>query len=124
MYEKEVTIVRDGVRLAGTLCRPAESTGVVIFVHGSGPMDRDENAGKQKLNVFNRLAEEVGASGWASLRYDKRGVGASGGAYLTHGYDDLLGDIVACIGFLRDQGFERVVLCGHSEGTILATKAT
>jgi len=43
---------------------------VVVFVHGSGPQDRDETIGPNK--PFKDMALGLAAMGIASLRYDKR----------------------------------------------------
>ncbi|MFQ5796961.1 MAG: alpha/beta hydrolase family protein [Candidatus Bipolaricaulia bacterium] len=82
MIEKEVTVNSGDVRLAGTLSLPSEegSFPCVLMIHGSGPVDRDENVRqlklfKVKLNVFNTIAHYLAAKGIASLRYDKRGSG-------------------------------------------------
>ena len=40
------------------------------MVHGSGPNDRDETVGPNKL--FRDLADSLAAYGIASLRYEKR----------------------------------------------------
>jgi pimeloyl-ACP methyl ester carboxylesterase len=67
-------ISADGVRLAYSLDIPA-GTGpfpAVVLVHGSGQVDR------QNMLAF---AHRFTAHGWAVLRYDKRGVGGSGGTY-------------------------------------------
>jgi dienelactone hydrolase len=58
--------------LPGTLTIPS-GTGpfpVVVLVHGSGPNDRDETIGPNK--VFADLALGLAAKGVATLRYDKR----------------------------------------------------
>ena len=71
-------VAGDGVRLAGTLT-PAESgiaRGAVLLVSGSGSLDRDSNMAHQRLDVAVTLAESLARAGVASLRYDKRGVGA------------------------------------------------
>jgi len=122
MRESDVAVESAGVRLAGTLVRPAVPKGVIIFVHGSGPLDRNENTRGQKLEVFNTLAVALAEAGYASIRYDKRGVGASGGSYKMHGYDDLVGDIDAWVHFAAGTGCGPVWLCGHSEGTLLSAK--
>lgn len=120
------TIAADsgGLRLEGTLTRPEGTVrAMVIFVHGSGPLDRDENAKGAPLNVFNRLAEAFGRSGIASIRYDKRGCGASEGRYLEAGQADLTDDLCAWIGEARRICRAPLILCGHSEGTALAPAA-
>ena len=56
MIETAVNIASEGATLAGTLVLPDAPRALVIFVHGSGPLDRDENSRAAKLNVFNTLA--------------------------------------------------------------------
>lgn len=111
------------ITLSGTLVIPENPCGVVVFVHGSGPQDRNQNSGFAKLNTFAVLSEAITGAGFASLRWDKRGVGASGGDYATAGQGDLVADVIAMIGFAREQGVGPVICCGHSEGTQLAPQA-
>ncbi|HEY6455894.1 MAG TPA: alpha/beta fold hydrolase [Steroidobacteraceae bacterium] len=59
-----------GVTLSGTLLVPSNMIAAVVFVHGSG---------KQERNMS--LAQALARSGVATLTYDKRGVGKSGGVY-------------------------------------------
>lgn len=123
MGETDIEVTGAAGRLAGTLLRPAvDSAGLVIFVHGSGPMDRDQNAGPQKLNIFNDLARDLAAGGFASIRYDKRGVGASGGDFERISYDDLVADLAVWLDHAVGLGLGPVFLCGHSEGTLIAAK--
>lgn len=70
--EKEIIINPGEWELPGTLTMP-DGEGpfaLVVFVHGSGPSDRDETMGKQK--VFKDLASDLAKIGIASIRYDKR----------------------------------------------------
>jgi len=125
MNARDVATHSGPVRLTGSLVRPDWARpDIVLMVHGSGPLDRDENVGAQKLNVFNTLAADLHAAGFASLRYDKRGCGASGGDYLRHGYPDLVADVRAWLDFIgRTRAFGRVHVLGHSEGTLIAPMA-
>ena len=71
--EQSVTInPGDEYELPGTLTIPdgAGPFPVVIFVHGSGPNDRDETIGR--IRVFKDLADQLSLLGIASIRYDKR----------------------------------------------------
>lgn len=59
----------------------------------------------------------------ASLRYDKRGVGASGGTYLTTTFTDARADAAAALTALREHAAvdsDRVLVIGHSEGALHA----
>ncbi|MBC7935529.1 MAG: hypothetical protein H7Y86_09290, partial [Rhizobacter sp.] len=68
--------------ISGSLTLPADpSQGIVaLIIAGSGPTDRDGNNMAMKNNSLRMLAEVLAASGIASLRYDKRGIGQSAGA--------------------------------------------
>ncbi|MCW5697109.1 MAG: alpha/beta fold hydrolase [Bauldia sp.] len=95
----------------------------MLCIHGSGPLDRNENLPVQRMDIFNTVAADLAPRGIATLRYDKRGCGRSTGKYYTASYGDLVGDVVAAMRFLRSAeggAFRRIVLLGHSEGTIIA----
>ena len=106
--------------LAGTLTVPDRGRApfaAVVLVHGSGPMDRDETIGPNA--VFLQLSNALSNAGYAVLRYDKRGVGKSGGANTSGTRDDLLADVKAAYRFARAQHEvdpKHVYLLGHSEG--------
>jgi uncharacterized protein len=123
MQVRDLTFANGPVTLVGTLTLP-DGPGphpLVVMIHGSGPLDRDENMPGQALNIFNALAASLAEAGYAAFRYDKRGCGASTGDYLTHGFADLIGDAAAVVAGLRAMpGFGPVHLLGHSEGTVLA----
>ncbi len=71
-HESEVTIGTGEWALPGTLSMP-DGVGPfpgVVLVHGSGPNDRDETIGPNK--VFRDLAWGLSSMGIAVLRYDKR----------------------------------------------------
>ncbi len=113
--------------LRGTLTLPEGGEGkcpAVLVVAGSGEVDRDGNVTgfKSKFDLLKELAGFLTGLGFAVLRYDKRGVAESKGSYLETGMWDLVDDIGACVGFLKghsrvDPG--RLVLLGHSEGSLL-----
>lgn len=57
--------------LGATLLIPHEAHALVIFVHGSGPLDRDETF-EGGYTTFKDIAEFISSHGVATLRYDKR----------------------------------------------------
>ena len=96
--DEQVRIAANGFTLAGTISKPlqpaAPSAGAtanpaakqsapfvrypaVILVGGSGPADRDEFA--FNIPIFAQVAGALSDAGFLVLRYDKRGVGQSGG---------------------------------------------
>ncbi len=123
MQEQEIEVKSGDITLSGTLTSPdiAGPYPLVICIHGSGPLDRNENAGKQKLNIFNDLAAQLAGQGIACYRYDKRGIGKSGGKYISASHSDLVMDATAVAQhFYAVQTFSKLFLLGHSEGTIIA----
>lgn len=119
--ELEVEFFSD-VQLAGTLTLPQpleRPVPAVLFVHGSGPVDRDENTRGFRGNIFNTLAHQLARHGIASLRYDKRGVGRSRGIFRKASFTDLVNDAKAAIRSLRTRpevDGAKIFAVGHSEG--------
>lgn len=118
-------------KLSGTLLLPPGDGPwtVALLVAGTGPTDRDGNNPLLPAPIDNlkRLAQALAARGIASLRYDKRGVGASVYPGLSEEnlrFEHLVDDAVAWAEVLgRDQRFARLVLVGHSEGALIAALA-
>lgn len=125
MIEKELNFRSGEFSLAGTLTLPndIEHPPAVLFIHGSGPLDRNQNTKTISLNVFNVLADTLAQSGIASFRYDKRGNGDSQGVYLNTGHFELIDDAEAALEFMNSQSIAKlgpVYIAGHSEGALIA----
>jgi pimeloyl-ACP methyl ester carboxylesterase len=124
----DVRIPANGFSLAGTLSRPEGSSTAplpaVILVAGSGPTDRDEKVAG--IPIFGQLANALADAGFMVLRYDKRGVGQSGGRPESAALADYVEDVRAAIrmmGERKDVDRRRIALVGHSEGGSLALLA-
>lgn len=116
----------DGTVLAGTLAVPSGGRGgpAALILNGSGEIDRDGDHRKLAIGVSRAIAHALARNGVASLRYDKRGVGGSGGDFLSAGFSDNAADAAAAVEWLRTRGgFARdaIAVIGHSEGACLAT---
>jgi pimeloyl-ACP methyl ester carboxylesterase len=125
--EREVILPSGPLQLAGSLRLPeaGRPCPAVLLIPGSGQVDRDENAHKAPLNVLHEIAVALSDQGIASLRFDKRGVGASGGDYWETGFYDHVTDAAAALDFLQAQPEIRpgkLFLLGHSEGSLIATR--
>ncbi|MGX9217345.1 alpha/beta hydrolase family protein [Massilia varians] len=109
----------------GTLSYPATGgpfPGVVLLA-GTGPHDRDGGMSLHKTLAV--LADHLTRQGFAVLRYDKRGVGLTGGRrHPDSTTDDYAADAQAAVRFLKIQPnirASRIGIVGHSEGGIIAS---
>jgi uncharacterized protein len=96
----------------------------VVLIAGSGPLDRDETA--YGIPIFAQLANALADAGFAVVRYDKRGVGQSGGRSEFATLSDYAEDAAAVVKFLekrKDIDPKRIALVGHSEGAAVALLA-
>jgi len=124
--EREIAFASGDLTLVGTLTLPLAGERpfpAALFLHGSGPIDRDGNAQGMEMDAYRQLAHVLAEAGVASLRFDKRGVGESDGISKTASRDDLLADARAALEALREQPEvdpTRCILVGHSEGAYLA----
>jgi pimeloyl-ACP methyl ester carboxylesterase len=100
---------------------------VVLFVAGSGPTDRDGNQPRLVNDSLKQLAAALASQGIASLRYDKRGVGASRSAGREEKdlrFEHYVDDAAAWLEWLKaDPRFSLVGLVGHSEGAHIGALA-
>jgi pimeloyl-ACP methyl ester carboxylesterase len=115
----------DGVPLAATLTLPAGPGPhpAVLCLPGSGKVDRDSNAGRVRMNLGHPLATTLARHGIATLRYDRRGVGATPGDWHTVGFLDNRADAAAALRALRGHPEihpRAVGVVGHSEGALHA----
>lgn len=129
--EQEVTLAVTGGVLHGTLSLPKVDGKVpVVLLHaGSGPTDRNGNSAMLPghNDGLRMLADALARNGIATLRFDKRGIGASTQAGLSEAdlrFDHYIDDATAWLRQLRaDPRFSHIVMAGHSEGALIAALA-
>ena len=110
--QQDVTFRNGDIRLAGTLLSPNTDGKhpAMILAHGSGPEDRNA------LLPFVRFMVRHGIT---LLAYDKRGVGGSTGNWRNSSFDDLAGDAIAALQFLKsrtDIDPKQIGIFGVSQG--------
>lgn len=130
----------EGVTLAGTLLLPIwselEKVPGVVLVSGSGPTNRDGNNPlvPDRIDLLKQIAELLAEAGIATLRYDKRGIGAStqkpNGSLAEQerffAWDNFVADVAAAHAELVKHDEIKpyaTALLGHSEGGLLVLAA-
>lgn len=115
--------------LQGTVLLPKSERPlpVALLIAGSGPTDRNGNNPAGHNDSLKRLAQGLARQGVASLRYDKRGVGASLAAAPDErdlSVEAYVSDALAWSERLKgDPRFGELILVGHSEGALIASLA-
>jgi pimeloyl-ACP methyl ester carboxylesterase len=115
--------------LFGTLDVPAGKGPwpVALIIAGSGPTDRDGNQPQLRNDSLRLLGKALAAKGVAAVRYDKRGIAKSAAAGSDEEklrFEHYSEDAAAWIKQLRnDKRFSKVVIIGHSEGSLVGILA-
>lgn len=122
---KDIVVKTATYSLPGILTLPANKTHVplIILVHGSGPGDKDESVGANK--IFRDLAVGLASNGIATLRYDKRTK-----VYATQLkpdsitiYEEVIDDAVSAVGLgatFTEINTSEIYVLGHSMGGMAA----
>lgn len=123
--KENVVITTDTFNLPGEILIPLQQQKppLVILVHGSGPNDRDETIGPNK--IFYDLALGLAANGVATLRYDKR-TKVYKSLYDSIPFDlyaETIADAINAVKVARKSDIidtSRIVVLGHSLGAMAA----
>lgn len=114
--ERAVTIPTSRGDLQGVLAMPPDArgpVGIVVFVHGDGPVDATSDG------FYRPIWEALARAGYASLSWSKPGVGGSEGDWLAQSLHDRAVEAGEAVDWVRAQpGIDpdRVGLWGASQG--------
>ena len=120
--DKPVFIPALGFSLAATTTAPPATTPgqrwpAVVLIGSYGPADRDETVAG--IPIFGQLSGQLAKAGFFVVRYDKRGVGQSGGRSESAALQDYADDALSVVDWLRkrkDIDPARIALVGYAEG--------
>jgi len=126
----QVRVPARGFSIASTVTipvdhqQPEDGWPAIILVPGTGLVDRDENI--DGVPLFAQLATGLAELGHLVVRYDKRGVGQSGGRPESAGLEEYSDDVRAVVEHVirrKDVDRDRIVVLGHGEGGWIALNA-
>lgn len=115
LREEKVTIPGTAQPLHGVLAWPKQGRGpfgLVVFVHGDGPIDATHES------FYRPMWESLARAGYASLSWNKPGVGGAPGNWLDQTMDDRAAETLAAIAWARTRpGIDpgRIGLWGASQ---------
>ena len=126
---EEITIKNDSIQLPGTLTFSAEKSPLIIWVHGSGNVDRNGNQMPiVKANYIKQLRDSVNKEGISFFSYDKRTANKNNVAVMMKNgvnFKDFAVDVKTVVSHLKkDTRFTKITLIGHSQGSLVAMLAS
>lgn len=112
--QESVTIPGPDGDLAGVLTLPNDGTarGVVVMVHGDGPVDATQGG------LYFPWFEGAADAGFATLSWSKPGIGGSEGDWLSQSMDDRAAEVSAVLDWAQQSDevpTGRIVLWGASQ---------
>lgn len=131
LIDEQIILETTNGKIVGSLLSPKAEVKIpiAIIIAGSGPTDQDGNSMMIKTNAYKMLAHQLYKNGIATLRYDKRAIGKSASSNtiplqnLT--IDDYANDVKLWTEKLsKDKRFSKIILIGHSEGSLLGILAS
>jgi pimeloyl-ACP methyl ester carboxylesterase len=118
----EITINNQTIQLPGTLTYPSEKAPLIIWVHGSGGVDRNGN----QPQYIKQFREAVNKENIAFFSYDKRTANPKNAPFLKDGVfiSDFIFDVEEVVNhFKNDKRFSSIILAGHSQGSLIAMRS-
>ena len=125
--DTDVFIPAAGFSLAATVTMPkagAARMPAVVLVGSQGHQDRDET--RYGVSIFGQLAGKLADNGYMVVRFDKRGVGQSGGRPEHAGVTEYAEDVLGIVDWLKrrkDVDPKRIVLVSHGDGSAIVLTA-
>lgn len=126
---EEITINNASIQLPGTLTYSKEKAPLIIWVHGSGNVDRNGNqAGTMvKANYIKQFRDEMNKKDIAFFSYDKRTANPKNMSFIKQDgvlFQDFIEDASQVVNhFKNDKRFTEIILIGHSQGSLVAMNA-
>ena len=125
---EEILIKNNEIELPGTLTFTSEKTPLLIWIHGSGNVDRNGNQRPYvKANYIKQFRDSVNQQSMAFFSYDKRTANQKNMPILKKGilFDSFISDAQKVIShFKNNKRFSEIILIGHSQGSLVAMLAS
>lgn len=126
--DEDVRIPANGFSLAASVSRPTSiplpppgqkttKLPAIVLVPDAGHLDRDLIV--HGIPIFGQLASNLADAGYFVVRYDKRGLGQSGGREEAATLNDYADDVLGAVRWLRDRkdvDGKNITVVGYGEG--------
>ena len=120
---EEILIKNNTIELPGTLTYLEANTPLIIWVHGSGGVDRNGNQSK----YIQQFRKAINKHNIAFFSYDKRTANPKNASILKKNgvvFSDFIDDVKKVVNYFKDdERFSEIILVGHSQGSLIAMLA-
>ncbi len=125
IQSSEILIKNGIIELPGTLTCSDSAKDLIIWIHGSGNIDRNGNqASLVKANYIQQFKDEIIKHDIAFFSYDKRTSNAMNMALSKNDtlvFDDYVADAEKVVSYFKEKKqFDRIILIGHSQGSLVS----
>lgn len=127
IISEEIVLHNDSIKLPGTLSYTKTGSPLVIWIHGSGGIDRNGNQGSVvKANYIQLCREALNKEGISFYSYDKRTALKENLKFLENVlFTDFVEDAKIVLShFKKDSRFRKIIIIGHSQGSLVAMLAS
>lgn len=128
IISKDILIKNGDIELPGTLTSTKSSKDLVIWIHGSGDVDRNGNQASANVqaNYIKQLRDSLNKENMAFFSYDKRTSNPKNRALLQGiVFEDLVSDAKKVVAHFKAKNeFKSITLIGHSQGSLVAMLAS
>ncbi len=120
---EEIVINNMAIQLPGTLSYSSEKSPLIVWVHGSGGVDRNGNQPK----YIKQFRDEINKNEIAFFSYDKRTANKKNISFIKEDgiyINDFVSDAKEVVNYFKDdERFSEIILAGHSQGSLIAMLA-
>lgn len=125
---EQILVKNNNIELPGILTYLKTGVPLIIWVHGSGNIDRNGNQKPMvNANYIKQFRDAINKENIAFFSYDKRTANAKNLKFLKeNGVDiiDLVNDVKKVVShFKTDKRFSEIIVAGHSQGSLIAMLA-
>jgi len=120
---EEININNMAIQLPGTLTFSDDKQPLIIWVHGSGGVDRNGN----QPQYIKQFRDEINKNNIAFFSYDKRTANPKNAQFLKEDgvlIADFVSDVKEVVNHFKNKNrFTEIILAGHSQGSLIAMMA-
>tara|TARA_R110001583_G_scaffold46314_4_gene145395 strand:- start:5580 stop:6506 length:927 start_codon:yes stop_codon:yes gene_type:complete len=128
IISEEILIKNDSIELPGTLSFSNEKSPLIIWVHGSGNVNRNGNQKGVNINAnyIKQFRDSINNHNIAFYSYDKRSSNLNNIRFLKNTiFEDFVIDLKKVILYFKENyQFSKIILVGHSQGSLVALLAS